>query len=213
MMDDAPARAAIVPLPGEFFDDVLPAISDLAELKAVLSVARLAAESHRPGARLSRLLAPDVLRVLAPEPSPEPAERRLQRTLDRAVANGSLLRLTLREPDHEEQYYLPASSRSRDLIERLGVREDIALQQLDITGEAEISLYRPNVFSLFEQHIGPLTPLVAEQLRDAERSYPRAWIEEAILEAVHYNKRTWRYVESILVQWETAGGPPRPFDR
>jgi DnaD/phage-associated family protein len=69
---------------------------------------------------------------------------------------------------------------------------------------------RPNVFRLYEQNIGLLTPLIAEQLIAALEAYPQSWIEEAIAEAVAYNRRSWRYVQRILDQWATNGRQPPP---
>ena len=53
---------------------------------------------------------------------------------------------------------------------------------------------RPNIFVLYEQNIGALTPIIADELRDAEQTYPPQWIEEAIKIAVENNVRRWRYV-------------------
>jgi len=39
------------------------------------------------------------------------------------------------------------------------------------------------IFCAVRANIGPLTPLLAEQLMEAEKSYPAAWIEEAFQEA------------------------------
>jgi len=64
---------------------------------------------------------------------------------------------------------------------------------------------RPNIFALYEQNIGLLTPLLAEQLAAAQQHYPTDWIEQAFTEAVSYNKRSWRYIERILQKWETEG--------
>lgn len=64
---------------------------------------------------------------------------------------------------------------------------------------------RPNIFVLYEQNIGPLTPLIADQLRDAEQTYPVEWIEEAVKLAVQNNVRKWRYVLSILERWRQEG--------
>jgi DnaD/phage-associated family protein len=58
---------------------------------------------------------------------------------------------------------------------------------------------------LYEQNIGPLTPLLAEQLQDAEKNYPAPWIEDAFKEAAELNKRSWRYVQRILERWSTEG--------
>jgi DnaD/phage-associated family protein len=62
-----------------------------------------------------------------------------------------------------------------------------------------------NVFQLYEENIGPLTPIVAEELREAEALYPVEWIEEAFREAALLNKRSWRYAEAILRRWATEG--------
>jgi DnaD/phage-associated family protein len=64
---------------------------------------------------------------------------------------------------------------------------------------------RPNIFILYEQNIGSLTPLIADQLRDAEQTYPPEWIKEAIELAVENNARKWRYVQSILERWRQEG--------
>lgn len=64
---------------------------------------------------------------------------------------------------------------------------------------------RPNIFVLYEQNIGLLTPLIAEELKDAARQYPMEWVEAAFREAVHHNKRKWSYIRAILRRWETEG--------
>jgi DnaD/phage-associated family protein len=64
---------------------------------------------------------------------------------------------------------------------------------------------RPTVFRLYEQNIGLLSPLIAEQLVRALEKYPREWIEDAIGEAAAYNKRSLRYIQRILQNWATNG--------
>jgi DnaD/phage-associated family protein len=63
----------------------------------------------------------------------------------------------------------------------------------------------PNIFALYEQNIGGITPLIAADLQDAEQRYPAEWIEAAFREAVELNKRNWRYIQRILERWETEG--------
>jgi DnaD/phage-associated family protein len=58
---------------------------------------------------------------------------------------------------------------------------------------------------LYEQNIGALTPLLAEELMEAEDIYPATWIEDAMREAVELNKRSWRYVLRILERWQEEG--------
>ncbi|HMX74364.1 MAG TPA: DnaD domain protein, partial [Anaerolineales bacterium] len=64
---------------------------------------------------------------------------------------------------------------------------------------------RSNLFKLYEENIGPLTPLVADVLKDAEEIYQAEWITEAIGLAVENNKRNWKYVEAILKRWKEEG--------
>lgn len=206
-MDDGANDERFVPVPETFFAHQLPRVQDLAELKAVLYVLRLAAR-RRGAVPIGDLLAPGVLRDVAGASSPRPAEKRLQEVLHRAVANGTLLQVTVRAEGGPAPYFLPATPENRRLLERMRWGEEPP-EELRLPFAPEFVIHRPNIFALYEQHMGPLTPLLAEQLRDAERSYPREWIEEAMREAIRNNKRAWRYVESILVAWETLGGPDR----
>ena len=50
-----------------------------------------------------------------------------------------------------------------------------------------------------------LTPMVADELRDAEKLYPADWIRDAIKQAVLANRRKWSYIERILERWTTEG--------
>jgi DnaD/phage-associated family protein len=64
---------------------------------------------------------------------------------------------------------------------------------------------RPNIYGLYEQNIGLINPMIADELREAEELYPEVWIEDAFREAVGQNKRSWRYIASILERWEREG--------
>lgn len=64
---------------------------------------------------------------------------------------------------------------------------------------------RPNIYKLHEQNFGPLTPLLADQLKEAEDKYPFEWIEEAFKEAVAQGVRRWAYAKSILERWSRDG--------
>lgn len=69
----------------------------------------------------------------------------------------------------------------------------------------QVEVERPNIFVLYEQNIGLLSPLIAEELKDAAEQYPTEWIEAAFREAVQQNKRKWSYIRAILRRWETEG--------
>jgi DnaD/phage-associated family protein len=61
------------------------------------------------------------------------------------------------------------------------------------------------VFKLYEENIGPLTPLIADALKDAEETYTAGWVADAIEMAVKNNKRNWKYCEAILKRWKEEG--------
>jgi len=65
-----------------------------------------------------------------------------------------------------------------------------------------------NIFRVYEQNIGIVTPMLVPTLTEAEKTYPMAWIRDAFGEAVAHNARNWRYVEAILKRWQAQGRGP-----
>jgi len=116
--------------------------------------------------------------------------------LEKAVQRGSLVKVV-----HEaEAFYFLNSPRGRAAAQ--------AFAKGDWQASARIlsaPLERPNVFKLYEENIGPLTPLIADALRDAEQTYSEAWVMEAIEIAVKRNARHWRFIEAVLKSWKEQG--------
>lgn len=73
------------------------------------------------------------------------------------------------------------------------------------TATSSLPLERPNIFKVYEENIGPLTPIIADELKGAEAQYAPEWIAEAIALAVENNKRSWKYCEAILRRWKEEG--------
>lgn len=63
----------------------------------------------------------------------------------------------------------------------------------------------PDPFALYEQNIGLMTPLIADELRALEREYPAGWLADAIREAALSSGKSVRYVRSILERWSKDG--------
>lgn len=61
------------------------------------------------------------------------------------------------------------------------------------------------IYQLYEENIGPLTPLIADSLKEAEATYHEDWIKDAIQIAVENNVRRWKYIEAILASWKEEG--------
>jgi DNA replication protein len=68
---------------------------------------------------------------------------------------------------------------------------------------------KSNIFKLYEENVGALTPLLSDMLREAEKNYPSVWFEEAFEIAVSRNIRNWKYVEAILARWKEKGKDER----
>ncbi len=62
-----------------------------------------------------------------------------------------------------------------------------------------------NIYQLYEENIGPLTPLLSEDLTAAQEEFPAHWIEEAFHIAVQNNARSWRYIDAVLKSWQKEG--------
>lgn len=195
-------RQETLRVPAEFFSDVVPLCRDSAELKAVLLVVECAARSSGPLVPLDSLLLPPFPARVVGLDSPVPAGERLVRVLERAVAAGALLRVSTGNGDLQTISYLVATRSNRELADRLRRGDHSAARRMRVPAGTRADISRPNAFALFERHIGPLTPIVAERLRDAEEMYPREWLEEAIESAARNNRRNWRYIETLLSQWE-----------
>lgn len=64
---------------------------------------------------------------------------------------------------------------------------------------------KPNIFTIYEQNIGVLTPMLSDQLSDIEKDYPEGWFEDAVKEALKNNVRKLAYIVTILDRWKTQG--------
>ena len=233
-----PERMTYVPIPGPLFGSLLREIDSLAELKLALHVCRRLYEDRGTPrfVRRSELLADRGLLVLVRSGAPVPSDAGAANgadaatganvatttamvavadvigAIDAAVRRGMLLAVAVRAGDEDDVCYLlntPTNARIAEAVARgrrtLGpFGPAVAPTEPDADDEA-----RPTIFELYEQNIGLLTPLIAEELREADGAYPGAWIEDAFREAVALNKRNWRYVRRILDTWATRGRTPQ----
>ena len=123
--------------------------------------------------------------------------------LERAVARGTFLHINLESADGKMDLYFLNTEKGRTAVE--GITRGEWRPNPDEDEPITLLVERPNVFILYEQNIGPLTPIIADELRDAEQTYPPRWLEEAIELAVENNVRKWRYILTILERWRQEG--------
>lgn len=201
-------KLRLIPIPGSFFSQLLPKIDDLGELKVTLYTfwrLALSEEHFRFLRRRDYLDDSAFLRGLAADP--EQAADILDEALKRAVQRGSLLRATRVREQSTEEFYFLNSPRGRAAVEAIRKGDWYPADAPQTTWVPPEE--SPNIFRLYEENIGPLTPMIAETLIDAESTYPMLWIEDAIRIAVENNVRRWRYVEAILRSWREEGRDER----
>ncbi len=202
-----PERMRYTPVPNLVFSSLLGEIDDLSELKVTLYLFRVLYEKRGIPrlARLSELAADRALLLAMQEAGAEPPERRLIAALDRACTRGTLLGATLQGEESEDRCYLLNTALNREMLKRVERGELSLGQGVARVDWAVLPEQRPTIYDLYEQNIGLLAPLIAEELQQAEEAYPPEWIEDAFREAVSYNRRSWRYVRRILENWATDG--------
>ena len=199
-----PFKTKFTPVPNIFFSDVLPRIDDLAELKVTLHILWLMYQKRGyPRYITYNELAGDatLMRGIGVESSPSET---LRRALNQAASRGTLLHLALERDGEIHDIYLVNTDADRRAVEKIKSGE-LELGAL-VKGEPHpLSAEQPNIFTIYEQNIGMLTPIIAEELKEAEKLYPASWIRDAFKEAVDLNKRSWRYISRILERWVAEG--------
>ncbi len=219
-------------VPDLFFVDLLPQIDDLAELKLTVYFFWLLNEQEGP---LRYVRGDDMrcdqqlLTSLSVESDLRSPLDALEDALERAVSRNTLIRMDV-ETDHDderpslngqsdrgddgspvaegersvEDWYFLNTAKGRQSVAAIRQGKLTELQGV-VPEEARLHVERPNVFVLYEQNFGLMTAMIADQLRDLERSYPPDWITEAMEIALLNNKRHLNYIRAILRRWETEG--------
>jgi DnaD/phage-associated family protein len=175
-------------LPDSFFHHLLNGISDADELKVTLYAIWRIEHIDGPFRALCETdFDPKDLGLSAAEAASG---------LNKAVERGSLLK-SVHEAD---VFYFLNSPRGRAAAQAFAKGDWRASAQVK-----PVPVERPNIFKLYEENIGPLTPIIADMLREAEKEYRNEWFEEAFEIAVTRNVRNWKYVEAVLKRWKEKG--------
>ena len=199
-------------MPNLFFSRLLPEIENVEELLVTLyfifaqGLTSRASQRRSPPFVTRRELAADGTLARALANLCEDGGEALARGLALAVERGSLLRVEAKGEGGGEELYLLATPGNRRAAERLAGAEMQLAEPLPPAATGDPRSAEPlNIFALYEGNIGAITPLLADDLKDAEERYPPQWIEDAFREAVNLNKRSWRYIHAILKRWEAEG--------
>jgi DnaD/phage-associated family protein len=190
--------------PASFFSDLLPMIDDLGELKLTLFCFWAL---HQKQGRFRFLCRQDfdneaLIEGLKAAYTRMEAEKALEKALSKAIKRGTLLTVEVELNKTRQTLYFVNTALGRTAIAQI----QAGAWQPGADGRLiEVLPERPNIYRLYEANIGMITPMIRDALVDAEKDYPLEWIVEAIRESSERNKRSWRYISSILKHWERDG--------
>ena len=200
-----PRKVRYVPIPAPLLESLLEEIDDLAELKCTLRVIAMlhVKKGHPRFVTLGELQADRTLtRSLGQDG--DSASQSIEQGMAKAVRRGTIAVASVEESGARQQLFTLNTEVNRTTLEKIaeGATQVSPLPVSEPWVEPEDT---PNIFALYEQNVGMLSPMIADELREAEELYPVEWISEAIREAVGLNKRSWRYISRILERWEHEG--------
>jgi len=202
-----PGKISLTRIPSMFFKDLLPQIDDLDELKVTLYALWLITRMEGEVRYFKELdFTADPIFLEGMGASAAAQQSAVRAGLERAVNRGTLLMTALPDGEGQLEIYFFNSLKGKAAVQSVG-----SWRPSDgDTPSPTLSLEQPNIFRLYEENIGPLTPLIADTLRDAEKQYPEDWIRQAMDIAVQNNVRKWKYIEAILHSWQDGGRDERP---
>jgi len=194
-------------IPDVFFRELLPKLDDINEIKLCLYILWKASTIGDFGMSITAAdILLDKIFMSGFISSTDGTKKLVTEILEKAVVDNIFIKIKsecIKEPNI---YFI-----NSPLGRKAASKKSQKLQPVKTT----LDQIQPNIFRLYQENIGPLTPIIADALREAEDIYPVDWVEEAIKIAVQNNVRRWRYVESILDRWQKEGrdGTDREHDQ
>lgn len=193
------AKTRFISLPAETFSELLPLIDDLDELKITLWALWALPQKESDSEGFRYLRETDFSTESAVEMHGLQGAS-LAIALHRCVDRGTLFRVELANID--EVLYFANTANGRLAVEQIRAG---SWRMGDAADPVQILPERPNVYRIYEENIGALTPLIADDLKDAEREFGVEWVAEAIALSVSMEKRNLKYVRAILKRWKQEG--------
>ena len=206
-----PGKTGFISIPNLFFSELMPTIDDLSELK--LTVYCFWALQRQEGdyryIRRSEI-EQDTIFMKGLDVDKSSRQATLTTALERAVSRGTLLHVRLQMQGQADDIYFMNTPNGRNAVRAI---EAGNWAPGDVHRPIQLIVERPNIYVLYENNIGTISPHIANQLRAAEDEYPESWIAEAIHLAVENNARSWRYIAAILERWHKEGKESDGFSK
>lgn len=191
-------EAESIIFPKSFLDTLIPTITDLDELKFILAYFWLLSKQKEfflPIPSDVFLGSEQILSIFDND------AQRVEHALRLCIKDNVFIEI--KNSDDQKTIYLLNSPRGRATYEAYQ-SGSVKFEAL-LLGQIARLEERPNIFKLYEENIGPLTPMIADILKQDEEEYSSQWILEAIEIAVKKNVRNWKYVHAILESWQKEG--------
>jgi len=191
----------LVGIPNQFFRDVLGQVSEGNQLKVCLYIfwqidrAGDFSLAFQPKDFLADTLFMEGLAIENPSP-----EQALKNILDQFSEQNILIKVVSSDTASEAVYFLNCPQGKRAAQQSAGT-----LAGANGALKPTLDIIQSNIYKMYQDNIGPLTPIIADELRETEQTYPEEWIKEAIQIAVKNNVRRWQYVMRILERWQEEG--------
>ena len=186
-----------IPIPEDVFTQILPVIEEPDQLKLLLCLFRIFEyQEPKSGYFHSEEILSDPL-VLKLLDGKEPVMRALNGLIKENIL------FSAKDQKTGNQFYFfndPQGAAAAETINNGQWKYDG-----ESLGAHQMESEQPNIYKLYEENIGAITPMMAEILKDDEKTYPNSWIEDAIRIAVTRNARNWKYVQAILDRWQKEG--------
>ncbi|MBI4675526.1 MAG: DnaD domain protein [Chloroflexi bacterium] len=185
-------RLTFTAVPNVVFSELLPLLDDAAALQVTLRVFYLLSQKKgSPRYVTYEELRADETLMHALDYKPQ----NLKRGLESSVAVGALFHVEV----NDAAWYFFNTPEGRKALEQIERGEFKTAETARVVEPPAAP--PPNIFKLYEQHIGALNPIIAEELKEAEQEYPPQVILDAFRIAAENNARSWRYVNKILSDW------------
>ena len=196
-------KTGLTRIPDQFILDLLPRIEDINELKVIL-YAFWRLDKSEGSFRFITLgdFTQSNTWIQGLAENPQAAEEILIRALALACEHKILLNITPEKGITESLYFLN-SPKGRAAIH--AIRAGKWVPDLNNQPPPETLKEPQEIFRLYEENIGVITPLISDSLQEAEKTYPKTWLEDAITIAAMANKRSWSYINAILKRWQAEG--------
>lgn len=201
-----PPRPEVTPLPNIFFSELLPQIQNIVEAKVIMQIFFLL--SRRKGyprfVSFSELKN-DMIILKGLHSLPGDTGNILKQALDSLSSQGIIVQVPVDIDGYSDDAYFINNQIEKETIARI-LDGTLKIPRVAVRKvEKPVDELPSDIYSLYEQNIGILTPIIADELQDAEHRFPADWVQEAFKEAVKANVRNWKYIFGILKRWEREG--------